>query len=127
MLFKRKAEKPDKAKEYIMVNEKNDTPDKATDADIYAHKLALSDLLRDKAIRSAIQALRLPPGSLGLDAGCGIGSHTLLLAEAVGPGGHVIGLDLSSEILNIAREIAKKSGLSEEISFGIPGFHFESS
>ncbi|MBW1792070.1 MAG: methyltransferase domain-containing protein [Deltaproteobacteria bacterium] len=100
-----------------MENEKNDTPEKATDADIYAHKLALADLLREPAIRSAIQALKLPPGSRGLDAGCGIGSHTLLLAEAVEPGGQVIGLDLSSEILVIAREIAKKSGMSEQVSF----------
>jgi ubiquinone/menaquinone biosynthesis C-methylase UbiE len=85
--------------------------------DTYAHKLALSDLLRESTIRSAIQALKLPSGSRGLDAGCGIGSNTLLLSEAVGPGGHVIGLDLSSEFLVTARKIAKKSGLSERISF----------
>jgi ubiquinone/menaquinone biosynthesis C-methylase UbiE len=89
----------------------------ATDMETYAHKLALSDLLRESTIRSAIQALKLPSGSRGLDAGCGIGSNTLLLSEAVGHGGHVIGLDLSSELLVIAKEIAKKSGLSEQISF----------
>ncbi len=43
----------------------------------------------------------------GLDAGCGIGHHTLLLAEAVAPAGHVTGLDLSPEFLVHAREIAK--------------------
>lgn len=85
--------------------------------DTYAHKLALFDLLRESTIRSAIQALKLPSGSRGLDAGCGIGSNTLLLSEAVGHGGHVIGLDLSSEFLVIARKIAEKSGLSEQISF----------
>ena len=90
---------------------------KATDMETYAQKLALSDLLRESTIRSAIQALKLPSGSRGLDAGCGIGSNTLLLSEAVGPGGHVIGLDLSSEFLIIARKLAKKSGLSEQISF----------
>jgi demethylmenaquinone methyltransferase / 2-methoxy-6-polyprenyl-1,4-benzoquinol methylase len=122
MLFKRKTEKPDKANVGVkrstgMENEKNDTPEKATDADSYSHKLALSDLLREQAIRSAIRALKLPPGSRGLDAGCGIGSHSLLLAEAVRPGGHVIGLDLSYEILAIAKEISKKSGLSEQVFF----------
>lgn len=91
--------------------------EKATETEIYAYKLALSDLLRERAIRSAIRALKLPPGSRGLDGGCGIGSHTLLLAEAVGSGGQVIGLDLSPGILIIAREIAKKSGLSEQVSF----------
>ena len=100
-----------------MGTEKKGLKRKATDTDTYAHKLALSDLLRESTIRSAIQALKLPSGSRGLDAGCGIGSNTLLLSEAVGPGGHVIGLDLSSEFLAIARKISKKSGLSEQISF----------
>jgi len=100
-----------------MGNEKKDPKRKATDMDTYAHQLTLSDLLRESTIRSAIQALKLPSGSRGLDAGCGIGSNTLLLSEAVGHGGHVIGLDLSSEFLAIARKIAKKSGLSEQISF----------
>ena len=87
------------------------------DADSYAHKLHLSDFLREPAIRSAIQALGLPRGSRGLDAGCGIGSHTLLLAEAVAPAGHVTGLDLSPEFLARARETAERHGLSEQVSF----------
>lgn len=85
--------------------------------DIYAHSLYLSDFLREPAIRSAIEALQPPSGSRGLDAGCGIGSHTLLLAEAVGPGGHVTGLDLRPDFLTRAREIAEKSGLSKSVSF----------
>ncbi|MBE9551710.1 MAG: methyltransferase type 11, partial [Proteobacteria bacterium] len=60
-----------------------------------ADKLHMSDFLRGPVIGSAIQALELPHGSSGLDAGCGIGSHALLLANAVGPAGHVTGLDLS--------------------------------
>jgi ubiquinone/menaquinone biosynthesis C-methylase UbiE len=100
-----------------METEKLESPGKRDDRGTYAHKLALSDLLRESTIRSAIQALKLPSGSRGLDAGCGIGSNTLLLSEAVGPGGHVVGLDLSSEFLVIARKIEKKSGLSEQISF----------
>jgi ubiquinone/menaquinone biosynthesis C-methylase UbiE len=90
---------------------------KIDDRGTYAHKMALSDLLRKSTIRSAIQALKPPSGSRGLDAGCGIGSNTLLLSEAVGPDGHVIGLDLSSEFLVIARKIAETSGLSEQFSF----------
>jgi len=85
--------------------------------DTIAHKLYLSDFLREPVIRDAIQALQLPPGSRGLDAGCGIGSHTLLLAEAVAPAGHVTGLDLSSEFLSHARETAERSGLSKRVSF----------
>jgi SAM-dependent methyltransferase len=86
-------------------------------ADTYAHKLRLSDFLREPAIQSAIRALQLPRGSRGLDAGCGIGSHTLLLAEAVGSAGHVTGLDLSPEFLARARETAEKHGLAGQVSF----------
>ena len=100
-----------------MGNEKANTASQVPDMDTYAHKLYLSDFLREPVIRSAIRALQLPSGSRGLDAGCGIGSHTLLLAEAVAPGGHVTGLDLSPEFLVRAREIAEKSSLAEQISF----------
>ena len=100
-----------------MGNEKNSFTSKVPDTDTYAHSLFLSDFLREPVIRSAIQALQLPLGSQGLDAGCGIGHHTLWLAEAVGPAGHVTGLDLSPEFLVRAREIAEKSGLSERVSF----------
>jgi ubiquinone/menaquinone biosynthesis C-methylase UbiE len=85
--------------------------------DTYAQKLAVSNPLVEPVIRSAIQALRLPPGSRGLDAGCGIGLQALLLAEAVGPTGHVTGLDLSPQFLVHAREITEDAGLSERISY----------
>ena len=49
--------------------------------------------------------------------GCGIGLQALLLAEAVGPGGHVTGVDLSPEFLDCARSIAEKAGISEQVSF----------
>ncbi|MCE9637342.1 MAG: class I SAM-dependent methyltransferase [Planctomycetes bacterium] len=44
----------------------------------------------------AARAMRLAPGSLVLDAGCGAGRHTLALAES---GCVVVGLDLSAELL----------------------------
>ena len=80
-------------------------------------KQDLSTPLRNPAIRQAIRMLDLPEGSKGLDAGCGIGSHTLLLAEAVGPGGHVTGLDLFAEFVTHARDQAKQSGLSDRVTF----------
>jgi len=73
--------------------------------------------LREPVVHSAIQTLQFPPGSRGLDVGCGIGSHTLLLAEAVMPAGHVTGLDLSLEQLEYAREAAKESEFSKYVSF----------
>ena len=64
-----------------------------------------------------VRALQLPKGSRGLDAGCGIGLQCLLLGEEVGSTGHVTGLDISVEHLDYGRDIVKKAGLSEHISF----------
>jgi len=83
----------------------------------YLEKLILSDPLRDPVIRQAIRKLGLPKGSRGLDAGCGTGHHTLLLAEAVGSSGHVTGLDLSTGFLAHARDLAEQADLSEQVSF----------
>lgn len=85
--------------------------------DSYAHRLALANLLREPALRSAIQMMQFPPGSQGLDAGCGIGLDTALLAKSVGPAGHVTGLDLSPDFLLLAKEQAEKASLSGRISF----------
>ena len=71
----------------------------------------------EPAIRSAIRALQFPMGSRGLDAGCGIGTHTLWLAEAVSPGGHVTGIDISTECLARADETAIKGGLAAQVLF----------
>jgi ubiquinone/menaquinone biosynthesis C-methylase UbiE len=100
-----------------MGNERSSPANKAPDMDAYAQQLAVCNPLIEPVIPSAIQALQLPPGSRGLDAGCGIGLQALLLAEAVGPAGHVTGLDLAPQFLVDAREIAEKAGLSERISF----------
>jgi ubiquinone/menaquinone biosynthesis C-methylase UbiE len=72
---------------------------------------------REPIFRAVIETLRLPSGSRGLDAGCGIGLQCVLLAEAVGLAGHITGLDLSREFLDRGRDIMKKVGLSERISF----------
>jgi SAM-dependent methyltransferase len=79
--------------------------------------LLVSNPLRESTLRTMIKALELPEDSRGLDAGCGIGLQCLLLAEEVGPAGHVTGLDTSAEMLDYGRENVKKAGLSERISF----------
>jgi ubiquinone/menaquinone biosynthesis C-methylase UbiE len=83
----------------------------------YVQSLLVSDQLRETTLREMVRALGLPEGSRGLDVGCGIGLQCLLLAEAVGSGGHVTGLDISAEMLKYGGEIVKKAGLSERISF----------
>ena len=90
---------------------------KMTDTDNYLQSLMATNPLQEPVMRRAIHALDLPPGSQGLDVGCGIGLQAIMLAEAVGPGGHVTGIDLSPEFLVYARSIAEKAGISEQVSF----------
>ena len=100
-----------------MRNEKNRTASIVPDTDSYLQSLVVTGPLQEPVIRSAIQALDLPPRSIGLDAGCGIGLQAMLLAEAVGPAGHVTGIDLSPEFIVYAKSIAENAGISEQISF----------
>lgn len=86
--------------------------------DLYIQRLVESNPLREPLLRSVIHALQLPWGSRGLDAGCGVGLQALLLAEAVGPDGHVTGLDVSPELLGYAQEVARAHNLSDRVSFG---------
>lgn len=61
----------------------------------YADRLRLVYRLTEPAIIGAVEALHPAPGSLGLDAGCGAGTHVHGLARAAAPGGRVVALDLS--------------------------------
>jgi ubiquinone/menaquinone biosynthesis C-methylase UbiE len=85
--------------------------------DDYAWKLYESDPLRRPYILDVIEFLLLPQGSHGLDAGCGIGLQTMLLADAVGPDGHMTGLDISRTFLDYGRAIAQKAGYAQRIDF----------
>ncbi len=87
------------------------------DDDAYAQMLHASDLWRGPCIRSMIRSLDLPASSCGLDAGCGIGRHTLWMVEAVGPAGHVTGVDLSPGFVERASRMAEQAGLSDSASF----------
>jgi ubiquinone/menaquinone biosynthesis C-methylase UbiE len=51
------------------------------------------------------------PGERVLDIGCGNGSTTLMLAEAVGPTGDVTGVDISQPMLAIARTRVQASNI----------------
>jgi ubiquinone/menaquinone biosynthesis C-methylase UbiE len=50
-----------------------------------------------------IRDLEIRPGSFVVDAGCGPGLWTPLLAEAVGPEGRILGVDISPEALITAQ------------------------
>jgi ubiquinone/menaquinone biosynthesis C-methylase UbiE len=53
--------------------------------------------------RRTIELVSLPIGSRVLDVCCGSGASALAAAEAVGPNGNVIGVDLAKRLLDLAR------------------------
>ncbi len=60
---------------------------------------------------------RLQPGETVVDLGSGAGMDAFLAARQVGPGGHVIGVDMTDAMLEKARENARKTGLADTVEF----------
>jgi arsenite methyltransferase len=54
----------------------------------------------------------LHPGETVLDLGSGAGADVLISAKRVGPGGRAIGLDMTDEMLELARANARAAGAS---------------
>jgi len=66
---------------------------------------------REQAYRArAVDALGLRPGDSVLEIGCGTGLNFALLERAVGPTGHVVGVDLTDAMLDQARERVDRRG-----------------
>jgi SAM-dependent methyltransferase len=60
-----------------------------------------------------IDLLALEAGETVLDLGSGPGLDAFLAAQRVGPGGHVIGVDMTPEMIARARDAARQAGLSQ--------------
>ena len=58
----------------------------------------------------AIARMELHAGQVGLDFGCGTGLSFDLLEQAIGPQGHIIGVELSPDMLARAREKIARHG-----------------
>jgi SAM-dependent methyltransferase len=54
----------------------------------------------------------LKPGEYVVDCGSGSGTDSLIAAHMVGPSGHVIGVDMTPEMLSKARRNALESGMT---------------
>src|SRR5215475_3083124 len=61
-----------------------------------------------------IRVADLKPGERVLDVGCGTGVVARHAAEQLGPGSVVTGVDLSPDMLTVARAVANRQGLSIE-------------
>ncbi len=64
-----------------------------------------------------IRDLLLRPGSLVVDAGCGPGLWTPLLARAIGPHGRIIGVDISQEALITAQRRSNSKWYRHEVQY----------
>lgn len=60
------------------------------------------------------------PGDVVLDLGCGAGIDVVLAAQKVGPAGHVLGVDMTDEMIAKARTVIAEAGLTNaEIRKGL--------
>jgi SAM-dependent methyltransferase len=64
------------------------------------------------AYAAAVAEAAIPPAATVVDVGCGTGRALPALAAAVGPGGTVIGLDLTPQMLATARDHRRLAGVS---------------
>lgn len=78
--------------------------------DLYHNVVVSLDRAKDinngqpSALGQWIDSLALLPGERVYHLGCGVGYYTALIAEVVGPGGRVVGLELQSELAERARQ-----------------------
>jgi SAM-dependent methyltransferase len=76
------------------------------------HHEAIDRLLSDVAT-IALQSAAARPGEHVLDIGCGSGTTVLELAQRVGPGGHVLGVDVAATSVARAAQRIAEAGLSQ--------------
>jgi SAM-dependent methyltransferase len=80
-----------------------------------------------------VDALRMGPDDRVLDLACGVGDPAFAIAEIVGPGGFVLGLDLAPEMVRAAQAWAEEHGfgnaefrvIPNELDLGVPPESFD--
>lgn len=65
----------------------------------------------EPAQKRLLEVANLKPGERVLDMACGTGLVTFPAAEAVAPGGEVLGTDISAEMVGSARQVAEQRGV----------------
>jgi demethylmenaquinone methyltransferase/2-methoxy-6-polyprenyl-1,4-benzoquinol methylase len=86
-------------------------PDRDLAIDKYRREAAGYDRrtrLLDRYRKQAVQRLGLAPGQTVIDVACGTGANFEALERWIGPQGQLIGIELSPEMLALARERAHR-------------------
>lgn len=82
------------------------------------YEVASRDYWQHLSLRT-VELLRLRPGERVLDVPCGTGPSVVAAAEAVGPGGMVVGIDYAERMLAMAQEKVAARGLANaELRWG---------
>jgi ubiquinone/menaquinone biosynthesis C-methylase UbiE len=66
-----------------------------------------------------IRSTGITSGQTVLDVATGIGQPALTIAKIIGPNGRVVGVDLSPEMIEIAKEEAASQGLTNVLDFQV--------
>ena len=87
-------------------------PEQRLALDKYRRKAATyDDSNRHRRLRShSVDLLALRPGDVALDVGCGTGLNFPLIQTAIGEQGRLIGVDLSPDMLERARDRVSQAG-----------------
>lgn len=97
-----------------------ETSKDAITSDIYAEAettgIPVEALLASAGCANPVALAALNPGEVVLDLGSGGGIDVLLSAKRVGPTGKAYGLDMTDEMLELARKNQKESGI-ENVEF----------
>jgi ubiquinone/menaquinone biosynthesis C-methylase UbiE len=87
----------------------------------YVHYL--QEVAADSAITTirseAFALLRLKSGDTVVDVGCGPGTVTVLLGAVVGKSGHVVGVDIDSQMIAVADSLAAQANVADRVGHRI--------
>ena len=82
--------------------------------DIYEERLVEGiperALIASRGCGDPVSKANLQPGEAVLDLGCGGGVDAIIASRLVGPSGSVFGLDMTAEMLDLARENSQTAG-----------------
>lgn len=79
----------------------------------------ISDANEHKARETGEEALKLKSGECVLEIGFGTGNSIVNLANAVGPGGNVSGIDVSPGMLAVTEKKLSEEGLSDRVELKV--------
>jgi ubiquinone/menaquinone biosynthesis C-methylase UbiE len=77
----------------------------------------ITETAAEKVSRRLIELAEIKRGSTVLDIATGIGEPSITAAKQVGSSGHVLAIDISSQMLSIAKQRAVSLGLEQVMEF----------